>query len=161
MDIAAKHHTSSTTMKKIHANLTSQKKKVLTHLSSTQSLNLRENITKNFSASSSSENFGQKSQSRAQVAPFCQQLQASSQPAGIRLRCILARKAFFFLAKKKKTLPQANLIFSVSLWPGFNNTLKLFQSLKLLNENLIFASWSLVRQSSCFVAPPPWTTNCQ
>ena len=146
MEVADKQHTSSKTMQEFHANLTSQANSLNTSFINKTTLTLQNNS----SASNSHAKFGPKSQTRAKVALFCQQPQPKSQRAGIWPHCILGNMSFLWAGK---TYLQPISCFFISLWPGFNNTLKVFQSLPSLIETFIFESWSLLRQGSFALWP--------
>ena len=158
MEVADKQHTSSKTMQEFHTNFTSQGNSLNTCFSR---LIMGQTLQNNSSASNSHAKFAQKSQSvRAQVALFCQQPQPSSQRVGIWPHCILGTISFLWAGN---IYLQPISCFFISLWPGFNNTLEVFQSLLSLIETLTFESWNLLRQGSfaLSMAPCPWTTNYQ
>ena len=126
------------------------KQTVWTRLPLTQSFNQWANITKQLFCFQLACKVCQKSQTRAQVGLFCQQTQPSSQRAGIWPHCILGNMSFLWAGK---TYLQPISCFFRSLWPGFNNTLKVFQSLPSLIETFIIESWSLLRQGSFALWP--------
>ena len=60
-----------------------------------------------------------------------------------------------FSKRERPTSHQFDIFILCSLWPCFNNTINVFQSLRLLIEPSIFASRSLMRQGS--FALWPWS----
>ena len=98
-------------------------------------------------------------QTRAQLAPF---LPATStkQPRSKNLTPLHPGK--FGLSLSGKVCLQTICYFLLSLWPGLNLAPTVVQPLSTFNETSTNADWSLVRQGSfAFMAPCPWTTNCQ
>ena len=146
-------------MKKFHANLSSQANSLNTSFFNTVIWSQRKTLQNNSSASNSSGNFGQKSQSRAQVTPFCQQPWASSQPARIWPRCILGKTAFLWAGK---TYLQPISYFFYKSLTRLQSCTKSFPVASIIDWNFhIYQMKPGETRFICFMAPCPWTTNCQ
>ena len=65
---------------------------------------------------------------------------------------IVCWEIWMFFERKTPTSNQFDILL-ISLWPGLNNAVNVFQSLPSLIETSIFATWSLVRQGSFALRP--------
>lgn len=126
------------------------KQTVWTRLSLTQSLNHAEKITKQLFCFQLACKVRPKKSNKSQSSSFLSATSTKSQRAGIWPHCIQGNMTFLWAGK---TYFQPISCFFRSLWPGFNNTLKVFQSLPSLIETFIFESWSLLRQGSFALWP--------
>ena len=127
------------------------KQTIWTHSSLTQPFNYRENITKQIFCFLLRYKVRPKKSSKSLNSSFLS-APSTKQPTSRHLAALHPGKIECSL--RGKNLSQTNLILFVSLCPGFNNTLNVFQSVSQLIETSISASCTLVRQGSFpFMAP--------